>query len=197
MVQATTIVYQKKQGYKMIRQYMMGELLGEGQQGKVCSVLVVSLSSGHSFPKHALVQVKEAIDSNTLRRVAIKIVNLRQLRKVRNGESNSEENVRRELGIHRKLKHPNIVELIEQVTSPCASSHAALSTCECAYSAGTKPTACARCRAQFILAEKQKLYAVLEHVPGGNLQVSAAPFRLSRPHPRARTPGPAPIEPDD
>ena len=30
-----TIVYKKKQGFKMIRHYMMGELLGEGQQGKV------------------------------------------------------------------------------------------------------------------------------------------------------------------
>jgi hypothetical protein len=29
-----TIMYKKKPGYKMIRQYMMGELLGEGSQGK-------------------------------------------------------------------------------------------------------------------------------------------------------------------
>ena len=80
----------------------------------------------------ARTQVKEAIDSNTLKRVAIKIVNLRQLRKVRNAE----ESVWQELKIHRKLKHPNVVELIEQ----------------------------------FVLEEKQKLYAVLEYVSGGNLQ---------------------------
>ena len=30
-----SIVYKKKAGYKMTRQYMMGELLGEGSQGKV------------------------------------------------------------------------------------------------------------------------------------------------------------------
>lgn len=61
-------------------------------------------------------QVKEALDSLSLRRVAIKIVNLRQLRKVRNGEVNPEESVRKELSIHRKLKHQNVVELIEQAS---------------------------------------------------------------------------------
>ena len=41
-----TIVYKKKQGYKMIRHYMMGELLGEGQQGKVCPALFGLLFCG-------------------------------------------------------------------------------------------------------------------------------------------------------
>ena len=49
-------------------------------------------------------QVKEAIDSNSLRRVAIKIINLRQLRKVR---EESMKSVKRELSIHRRLKHVN------------------------------------------------------------------------------------------
>ena len=61
---AGAIIYQGKKGYKMVRQYLMGDLLGEGAQGKV----------------------KEAVDSESLRRVAIKIINLRQLRKVRNAE---------------------------------------------------------------------------------------------------------------
>jgi serine/threonine-protein kinase 11 len=77
----------RKKECKMCQQYAMGEVLGEGSQGKV----------------------REALDSVTLRRVAIKIVNLRVLRTVRNAE----ENLRRELRIHRRLKHANVVELIE------------------------------------------------------------------------------------
>ena len=76
--------------------------------------------------------MKEAVDSQTLRRVAIKIVNLRQLRKVRSAE----ENLKHELAIHRRLKHANVVELIEE----------------------------------FRVAEKEKLYVVLELVNGGSLQ---------------------------
>lgn len=107
---AGAIIYQGKKGYKMVRQYLMGDLLGEGAQGKV----------------------KEAVDSESLRRVAIKIINLRQLRKVRNAE----ENLRHELSIHRRLKQANVVELIEE----------------------------------FRVAEKEKLYVVLELVNGGSLQ---------------------------
>ena len=33
--QPSTIIYQGKKGYKMVRQYLMGDLLGEGAQGKV------------------------------------------------------------------------------------------------------------------------------------------------------------------
>ena len=76
--------------------------------------------------------MKEAVDSQTLRRVAIKIINLRQLRKVRSAE----ENLKHELAIHRRLKHANVVELIEE----------------------------------FRVAEKEKLYVVLELVNGGSLQ---------------------------
>ena len=54
----------EKKGAKMVRQYVMGDSLGEGSQGKV----------------------REALNSETLRRVAIKIINLRQLRKVRHAE---------------------------------------------------------------------------------------------------------------
>ena len=54
----------EKKAAKVIRQYVMGDSLGEGSQGKV----------------------REALNSETLRRVAIKIVNLRQLRKVRHAD---------------------------------------------------------------------------------------------------------------
>ena len=77
----------EKKGWKKIRQYMMGEVLGEGAQGKV----------------------REALDSETLRRVAIKRINLRHLRKIRNADAN----LQRELVIHRKLKHKHVIELIE------------------------------------------------------------------------------------
>ena len=99
-----------KAGYKVVGKYVMGEVLGEGSQAKV----------------------REALNSETLRRVAIKIVNLRQLRKVRHAETAFE----RELRLHRRLKHRHVVELIER----------------------------------FVVEEKQKVYVVLEHVPGGSLQ---------------------------
>ena len=70
-----TISQQEKKPFKLLdfklqdlrkqtsehKQYMMGEILGEGAQGKV----------------------REAIHSKTLRRVAIKRINLRQLRRIR------------------------------------------------------------------------------------------------------------------
>ena len=80
----------EKPAYKMLRQYIAGDVIGEGSQGKV----------------------REALDSNTLRRVAIKIINMRHLRKVRNAEAN----LQRELSIHRRLKHHTVVEMIESFT---------------------------------------------------------------------------------
>ena len=114
------------------------------------------LSSNHH---RRCTQVREALHSENLRRVAIKIVHLRQLRKVRCGTdheqsgcfgahmgcapqpittwcfahrsmpaldvgstrrvsgsfqvSNAEANMAREMKIHKKLKHKNVVELIE------------------------------------------------------------------------------------
>lgn len=84
---AVNIMGKGKKEFKIIGKYMMGEVIGEGMQGKV----------------------REALHSETLRRVAIKIVHLRQLRKVRNAE----ENMEREMAIHKKLKHRNVVELFE------------------------------------------------------------------------------------
>eukprot|EP00303_Exanthemachrysis_gayraliae_P001841 CAMPEP_0206011696 /NCGR_PEP_ID=MMETSP1464-20131121/13677_1 /ASSEMBLY_ACC=CAM_ASM_001124 /TAXON_ID=119497 /ORGANISM="Exanthemachrysis gayraliae, Strain RCC1523" /LENGTH=330 /DNA_ID=CAMNT_0053385375 /DNA_START=29 /DNA_END=1018 /DNA_ORIENTATION=+ len=77
---------------KMVKQYMMGEILGEGSFGKV----------------------REAIDSETLRRVAVKKIDRRRLRKARGAE----EQVRREIAVQRGLKHKHIVELIETIQPP-------------------------------------------------------------------------------
>mmetsp|Transcript_35600 Transcript_35600/g.74767 ORF Transcript_35600/g.74767 Transcript_35600/m.74767 type:complete len:371 (-) Transcript_35600:14-1126(-) len=83
----SAVIHKGKKEFKMVGNYMMGEVIGEGTQGKV----------------------RQALHSETLRRVAIKIVHIRQLRKVRNAE----ESMRREMAIHRRLKHRNVVELIE------------------------------------------------------------------------------------
>ena len=57
----SSIIKADKKAGKLVGPYLVGELIGEGTQGKV----------------------KEAVHSETLRRVAIKIINLRQLRKTR------------------------------------------------------------------------------------------------------------------
>lgn len=56
-------------------------------------------------------KVREAIDSATLRRVAVKIVDKRRLRRLRGAE----EQQRREIAVQRMLKHEGIIELIEVI----------------------------------------------------------------------------------
>ena len=57
-------------------------------------------------------KVREAIDSNTLKRVAIKIIKRDKLKRIKNGESL----LKNEINIMRKLKsHKNIVKLIEVI----------------------------------------------------------------------------------
>ena len=70
--------------------------------------------------------MKEAVHSETLRRVAIKIVNKLQLRKIKNAE----ENMKRELKIHRRLKHEHVVELLEvlEIKSPTRRSSTSCSS---------------------------------------------------------------------
>lgn len=58
--------------------------------------------------------MREAIDSNTLRRVAVKISDKRRLRKVRGAE----EQQKREIAVQRKLSHRGVVEVIEVFTLP-------------------------------------------------------------------------------
>ena len=65
----------------------MGDVLGEGSYAKV----------------------KEAIDSETLVRRAVKIMKKRKLRKIPNGEAN----VEREIALLQELNHKNVMKLIE------------------------------------------------------------------------------------
>lgn len=73
---------------KIINNYLMGELLGDGSYGKV----------------------KECLDLATLNRRAVKIINLKMVgRKIPRGV----ENVRKEIRIMKKLDHKNIIKLYD------------------------------------------------------------------------------------
>ncbi|KAJ3152062.1 Serine/threonine-protein kinase stk11 [Irineochytrium annulatum] len=72
---------------KMIGPYLLGDQIGKGAFGKV----------------------KEGICSETLQRVAVKIINKKRLRKTQHGV----ENVLREIKLLRRMKHKNIVTLID------------------------------------------------------------------------------------
>jgi serine/threonine-protein kinase 11 len=78
---------QKRRKVKVLGKYVMGDKLGDGSYAKV----------------------KEAIDSETLCRRAIKIMKRKKLKKIPRGE----ENVEREIQLISKLDHPNIMRLIE------------------------------------------------------------------------------------
>jgi serine/threonine-protein kinase 11 len=71
-VDSADIIYQnKKRNIKMVGKYVMGDVLGEGSYAKV----------------------KEVLDSETLNRRAVKILKIKKLRRIPNGE----QNVRREI----------------------------------------------------------------------------------------------------
>ncbi|KAI9351991.1 kinase-like domain-containing protein [Obelidium mucronatum] len=72
---------------KIIGPYVMGEQIGKGAYGKV----------------------KEGLCSETLQRVAIKIINKKRLRKIPNGV----ENALSEIKLLRRMKHRNIIMLID------------------------------------------------------------------------------------
>lgn len=87
-VDSDQIIYQeKKKKCKFIGKYVMGDLLGEGSYGKV----------------------KEMLDSETLCRRAVKILKKRKLRRIPNGESN----VQSEIRLLKKLKHKNVIDLVD------------------------------------------------------------------------------------
>ncbi|XP_074031575.1 lkb1/serine/threonine kinase 11 isoform X1 [Leptinotarsa decemlineata] len=89
-VDSDQIIYQKKKRkLKLVGRYVMGDLLGEGSYGKV----------------------KEMLDSETLCRRAVKILKQRKLRRIPNGE----QNVQREIKLLRKLKHKNVVNLVDEL----------------------------------------------------------------------------------
>jgi len=72
---------------KMIGPYILGDSIGKGSFGKV----------------------KEGICSETLQRVAIKIINKKRLRRIPNGI----ENVLRELNLLRNFQHHNIIKIYD------------------------------------------------------------------------------------
>jgi len=83
----------KKKVPKFIgNKYLMGGLLGEGSYSKV----------------------KEVMDTETLQRRAVKIMATKRLKKIPNGE----QNVQREIQMHRHLSHDNVVKLIETFFCP-------------------------------------------------------------------------------
>lgn len=65
-VESDQIIYPVRHRAKLIGRYLMGDVLGEGSYGKV----------------------KEALDTVTLSRRAVKILKRRKLRKIPNGEQN-------------------------------------------------------------------------------------------------------------
>lgn len=82
------VIYcRKKKKCKLIGKYVMGDALGEGSYGKV----------------------KELLDSETLCRRAVKILKKRKLRRIPNGE----QNVEREIKLLKRLKHRNVIELVD------------------------------------------------------------------------------------
>ncbi|CAG9761224.1 unnamed protein product [Ceutorhynchus assimilis] len=78
----------KKKRLKVISKYVMGDLLGEGSYGKV----------------------KEVMDVETLSRRAVKIFKEKKLRRIPNGE----QNVLKEISLLKKLRHKNVIRLIDE-----------------------------------------------------------------------------------
>ncbi|CAN0220666.1 unnamed protein product [Lampetra planeri] len=87
-IDSAEIVYEpRRKRAKMVGRYLMGDLLGEGSYGKV----------------------KEMLDSHTLCRRAVKILKKKKLRKIPNGEAN----VKKEIQLLKRLKHKNVISLVD------------------------------------------------------------------------------------
>eukprot|EP00053_Salpingoeca_punica_P009845 m.88547 g.88547 ORF g.88547 m.88547 type:complete len:424 (+) comp15193_c0_seq1:133-1404(+) len=85
-VESTEIVYQReRKKLKLIGPYIMGDQLGTGSYSKV----------------------KECMHSVTLRRMAVKIMNNRNLQRITNGQKDAKKEIR----LLRRLHHPNVVSL--------------------------------------------------------------------------------------
>ena len=122
-VSSRDLLYEeKKKQPKFLGMYLMGDILGEGSYSKV----------------------KEVLDTRTLQRRAVKIMQEKRLRKIPNGEQNVQRYLiwvhlrlflitlnDREIQLLRRLDHKNVVKLIETMYNP----------------------------------EKEKLYMILEYCP--------------------------------
>lgn len=70
---------------------------------------------GGKLGEGAYAVVREAIDEQSLRIVAVKVLDLRRLRKLRGGI----DAIEREVAVQKRLKrHPNLIELIDVVRAP-------------------------------------------------------------------------------
>lgn len=70
---------------------------------------------GDKLGEGAYAVVKEGIDESSLRIVAVKILDMRRLRRVRGGQ----DAIEREVSVQKRLKrHPNLVELIDVIRVP-------------------------------------------------------------------------------
>uniref|UniRef100_A0A8C5P785 Serine/threonine-protein kinase STK11 n=1 Tax=Leptobrachium leishanense TaxID=445787 RepID=A0A8C5P785_9ANUR len=87
-IDSTEVIYQpRRKRAKLVGKYLMGDLLGEGSYGKV----------------------KEMLDSDTLCRRAVKILKKKKLRRIPNGEAN----VKKEIQLLRRLRHRNVIQLVD------------------------------------------------------------------------------------
>ncbi|KAJ3211799.1 Serine/threonine-protein kinase STK11 [Clydaea vesicula] len=87
-INSTDIIYSENAvRMKFIGPFLLGDMIGKGSFGKV----------------------KEGLCSQTLQRVAVKIINKKRVKKTPNGV----ENVLREIKLLNNLKHKNIVQLID------------------------------------------------------------------------------------
>ncbi|KRY10875.1 Serine/threonine-protein kinase STK11, partial [Trichinella patagoniensis] len=80
---------ERKTRPKLVNKYLMGDVLGEGSYGKV----------------------KEALDTESLCRRAVKIFKKQRLRRIVNGE----QDVANEVRLLRRLYHPNVVQVYDVI----------------------------------------------------------------------------------
>ena len=77
----------------------------------------IVLSQVYPIANNPPYQVKEALDTATIRRAAVKIMKKKKLRKIPSGE----ENMKREIALLKKLSktpHPNVIELFDVQCKP-------------------------------------------------------------------------------
>ena len=96
---------------KRVKEYVLGDVLGEGSYGQVREGLYVPQDSEDN--KDASLVVQTLPDKLKFgQRVAVKIIRRRLLtRKVRNGQ----ENLKREIACLKRLKHQNVIQLYDTI----------------------------------------------------------------------------------
>ncbi|NXS21208.1 STK11 kinase, partial [Mystacornis crossleyi] len=105
-IDSTEVIYQpRRKRAKLIGKYLMGDLLGEGSYGKV----------------------KEMLDSETLCRRAVKILKKKKLRRIPNGEAN----VKKEIQLLRRLRHKNVIQLVDVFFLNSALTYMVMEYCVC------------------------------------------------------------------